>query len=126
MPSEITINSSLAVAKSTMNLPTKGGSFTADLSGKDYSAGRMSVPTTANGTALTLATAVGTPGWAYFKNHDASNFITIGGQTGGTLVSTIKLLPGEFVVVRLALAANAIYAISDTAACDLEWLIVEA
>ena len=52
------------------------------------------------------------------KNIDATNFVEVG-LTGSY---TIKLLAGESAVFR---ADGALYAKADTAACDVEYIIVE-
>ena len=64
--------------------------------------------------------AVGTIGFVYFKNLDDTNFILIG-EDGSSY--PIKLMPGEIAVMRWSAAA--IHAKSDTAACDLEYAVIE-
>lgn len=65
---------------------------------------------------------ISTSGMAYFRNLDDTNFVKIGPDSTG-LVDFIKLKPGEFCLVRLA--TSTIKAIADTAACKLEYYILE-
>lgn len=62
-------------------------------------------------------------GYAWFKNLDATNFVSIRAATGAG--NAIKLNPGECAVFRFGSGATAPYAIADTAAVYLEYLIVE-
>lgn len=63
------------------------------------------------------------PGWAMFINRDSTNFITLKVATGGAVFA--KLLPGEFCLLRLGSGAQAPYAIADTAASQLEYLLCQ-
>jgi len=64
---------------------------------------------------------VGTAGYIIMKNLDDTNFIEI--RPGSGTADLIKLKAGEVAMFRLAL--NGPYAIADTAACDLEFLLIE-
>jgi len=65
-----------------------------------------------------------TIGWAYLRNRDATNYVSIGVDAGGTFYPVIKLKAGEACVVRFDSAAT-IYAKADTAAVILERLIID-
>lgn len=41
------------------------------------------------------STDVGTLGWAWFRNLDTSNYVTIGPESGGAMVGMLKLKAGE-------------------------------
>lgn len=62
-------------------------------------------------------------GVAVFKNLDASNFIQLKTATSGTLM--VKLLPGEMWPFRFGSGITAPFAIADTAACYMEYVIWE-
>ena len=68
---------------------------------------------------------VATVGYAYFANLDATNFVQIGIDVAATFYPVIKLNPGEGQVFRIDPAAT-LYAKADTAACNLDTLILEA
>ena len=70
--------------------------------------------------AITLG-EVTSPGWAIFINRDPTNFIELRVATAGAKFA--KLKPGEFAVLRLGSGAQAPFAIADTAACQMEYLI---
>ena len=61
------------------------------------------------------------PHWAYFKNLDATNFIKI--RNGASGADLLKLKAGEVAICPL-LDSAVPYAIADTAACLLEFLIL--
>ena len=64
---------------------------------------------------------VTTPGWAMFVNRDTTNFITLLVASSGAVFA--KLKPGEFALLRLGSGAQVPYALADTAACLMEYLI---
>lgn len=63
---------------------------------------------------------IGSSGWCFLKNHDATNYIRVGAITGQY---SIKLKPGEFALFRLN--PLSLYAIADTASCSMEFIVVE-
>ena len=63
---------------------------------------------------------LGTPGYVYAKNLDATNYVEFGSTTG---VYDIKLLAGEFAVWRHNSAT--LYAKANTAICNVEYCIIE-
>jgi len=62
--------------------------------------------------------ALGTPGYVYVRNMDTTNYV----EVGITASYTIKLLAGDFALFP---AAAAIYAKANTAACNVEYIIIE-
>jgi len=76
----------------------------------------QSIPT--SNTALVEAAAIGTPGYVFVKNLDATNFVSVG-LTGSY---TIKLLAKQMAMFP---AAGAIFALADTATCLVEYIIIE-
>lgn len=61
-------------------------------------------------------------GYSFWWNHDSTNFVTIRPGTGAD--DLVKIGAGEVALFRLA--ASAPYAIADTAACEVEYVILEA
>lgn len=92
--------------------------YIASASGGHYASGVLSVATSA--TAIPMG-SVATGGFAIFKNLDATNYVTIRAGSGGADV--VKLKTGESALFRLA--TNTPYAIANSAAVNLEYLIVE-
>ena|SRR3990167_7473136 len=90
----------------------------ADVATKTYIKHKQSIGTTEEAINLGEVTS---PGWAVFINRDTTNYIELRVATAGAKFA--KLLPGEFCVLRLASGAQAPYAIANSAACMMEYLI---
>lgn len=71
------------------------------------------------GTTLTL-TEIATEGWAWLQNIDPFNFVTYGGATD----QPFKMKPGEPALVRIN-PGETIKLVADTAACEVQILILE-
>lgn len=103
---------------------TKQGNKQFDVAGDNYAAAIVSAATSA--TVLSLPSDFGTPGWAWFTNLDATNYVEIGNNNGGSPVYTVKLKPGMSCLIPLTMAKTAIVLKANTAACDVEYVILEA
>lgn len=66
-----------------------------------------------------------TPRWAFFRNLDSTNFVTIGPKSAGAMVAMLKLLPGEIALMPLA-GSVTLRAIADTASVKLQRMILES
>jgi len=71
-------------------------------------------------TTITQKTEMGTPGYIFLKNMDSTNYTEVGVTTG---VYTVKLKAGEIALYRHDGAA--ILAKANTAACLLEYCLIE-
>lgn len=123
MASEITYGSSLSMSKGIGTAKVDDNSDTA-LTKADM-AGTKRHKTTQNIGTSEEAIKVGditSPGWAKFRNLDATNFIELYAATGET--AFIKMLPGEIATFRMS--ATAPFAKADTATCDMEITLYEA
>lgn len=116
MSNELSVTAKLNFSKGGAKV-TKAASVSIDVTGDAFSHEIQSIPT--SNTALVEGAAVGTPGYYWIKNLDATNYVTI----GLTASYAIKLLPGEVCLFR---AAGAIFALANTAACLVEYAVVEA
>lgn len=122
MANEVTLSVSLSVLKSGSGLDMKrsfSGQF--DMSGTEFIHNTQIVGTSEE--ALLMGD-VAAPGWAFFKNLDATNYVEIRAATG--VADTLRLNAGEAAVFRFAADATAPFAIANTAAVRLEYLILEA
>lgn len=120
MANEITVNASLAYedsedADELFSLTD----LLASVASKKYIKHKQNIGTSEE--AITLG-EVTTPGWAIFINRDETNFINLKVATGGAIFA--KLKPGEIALLRLGSGAQAPYAIADTAACQLEFFLI--
>lgn len=122
MANELGITATLNCTKGSY-AQQKVRSYSATFNGTHTSAGVQSIPTTAGGTAIVIAAAVATAGQAWFVNLDITNYLTIGTKPAGTFSPCIKIKPGEVAMFRLS--TTTLYALADTAACDLEFLVME-
>ncbi len=120
MANELQVIGQLSFTKSPAASITIGSSAAAQFSvtGSKYTRGVQNIATSAEVIELG---DVGTPGWFYIKNLDPTNFVTIlSGVAGAAL---LKLKPNEWAIGRFGVAAPAAQA--DTAACNIEYLIIE-
>lgn len=115
MANELTLSVSAGFAKSSIL-------FNKSFAGSVTVSGSYPISTAQNiGTSdetLDLG-AVATPGYIVLKNRDATNYITLGED--GTSYP-VKLKASEFAILRWNGAA--IHAKANTAACDLEYLLI--
>lgn len=118
MANEIRISISLSFNKSGASL-NRDVSFTADVTGDAVTGGIQEVGT--SNEELVQGTDLGTPGWVFVKNLDSTNYVTLTETDAANYL--IKLLPGEAAIFRCG--KTAIYAKADTAACDVEYYIIE-
>lgn len=123
MANEITVSASLAAAKG--NVQSEGlavSALKATLTGKNFEKLSQTIPTTAGGTALKLG-ALTNIGWVLVKNNDNTNFVDLMTAVSGTAFARLK--PGEIALLRLPPAVTAPAALADTAAVDIEMMMVE-
>ncbi len=121
MANELTLTGSLSFAKgrvAAVGMSKVGVQFT--VSGSKYTRQTISAGTSAF-VALDKG-GIGTVGYLYIQNLDVTNYVEIAEATGGT--GTIKLKAGEFALFRCATSTPSVKA--NTAACILEYLMVEA
>ena len=76
--------------------------------------------TNSGGEVLVEANELGSAGLVFLKNLDSTNYVTFG--THATSNHTVKLLAGESCLFR---AAGAVYGLANTAACNVEYIIIE-
>jgi hypothetical protein len=73
--------------------------------------------------AIALAGDLGTPGMAMFTNLDETNFVELGLEVAATFYPFAKLLPGE--TAGPFRIGGTLFAKADTAACELDVVIIE-
>jgi hypothetical protein len=72
--------------------------------------------------ALSFGDLASGEGFMYLRNLDATNFITYGPVSGGSMVGIGKLLPGEENLLRL-IPGTTVRAKADTDACLLQFCV---
>lgn len=120
MASELTLSASVAYADNEgADESLSVSDLLATVSAKRYTKLKQNVGTAEEAVVLGEVTA---PGWAMFINRDASNFINLKVATSGAVFA--KLKPGEFALLRLGSGAQTPFAQADTAACQLETILI--
>jgi len=124
MADELTLNSSISFSKSGRN-PSRSKQIKVDVTGEKFVHGEAEIGTSPEDLSAFLA-ELGTLGYAWFYNHDATNYIQIGHHNGGSPVYFARLKPGELIgPIRLDISASNLKFLANTAGCDLEYFIVE-
>ena len=121
MANEITFTGSLSVYKSSIMSSAIGRAVSGllfTMTGNTLIEGVLSVGTSA--TLIPLG-QVASPHWSWFLNKDSGNFIKI--RNGASGADLLKLKAGEWAFCPL-LDSAVPYAIADTAACVLSYLIL--
>lgn len=119
MANEITFTASLAATKSGVTVTTGSQSAQATMAGDQMITNVQAVGTDAE--ALLLGD-VSSLGFVFVRNLDATNFVELSLESDGSSPFA-KLLAGEFAVFPAATAT--MYAIADTAGCNVQVVAVE-
>jgi len=117
MANELTARASLTFVKGNEDAEFPL-SFTVDITGTKCLKNTQTIANTA--TALELGD-ITDPGFLAYYNEDEDNFIEIRNGENGADVIKISPACGGFV----ELATNAPYAIADTAACELRYMVIQ-
>ena len=115
MADELRLGVVLSFSKGSAGV-NKTANIEVDVAGDSYVSAVQEIGTTEE--VLVEPDALGTPGYVYVRNMDATNYV----EVGITASYTIKLLAGDFALFP---AAAAIYAKANTAACNVEYIIIE-
>lgn len=119
MSNELTLSGTMEYADSeSADTTLQVAAKLASVSTKLYVQDKMSVTTSE--VAIPLG-SVSSLGWGFFINRDPTNYIELRVGTGGTKFA--KLMPGEFAFFRFGSGITAPYAIANSAACQMEYLI---
>lgn len=117
MSDELRIRVIFSFSKSGAKV-SRSENISVDVTGDAFTHEVQSVGTTEE--ALAQGADLGTPGYILIKNLDATNYVEVGSTTG---VYDIKLLAGEIALYRHNSAT--IYAKANTAACLVEYALIE-
>jgi len=115
MANELRIEAQLEYSKSGVK-QNKHDSAYVDVSGDSFTHVVQEVGT--SNELIVIGSDVGTWGYVYLKNLDSTNYV----EVGLTSSYSIKLKAGEVAMFR---AAAALYARANTAAVDLEIIVIE-
>ena len=121
MASEIAVAASLSVTKGGTAEALYLGPLYVTLTGTRILRNRQSVGTSEE--ALVLGEVV-PGGWLLIVNRDPTNYVQVKTATGGTAFA--RLLAGEFCLLRIDSGLSAPFVQANTAACEIEYLILPA
>lgn len=120
MANEITLTGSLQIANGDFKQDWRPGTIQVTQTTQGAAGGVQTIGTTSEAIVVT---DVATPGYAFFRNLDSTNFVTIGSYVSTTYYPAIKLKAGEYAIVRLATGLT-FHALADTAAVKLQYAIL--
>ena len=118
MANEITVTTKLSFTKGGTTTSLEVSNLKVDVSGSRFIHNRQEIGTSEEAIDVGDLASVG---YMLLVNRDATNFVEVRAGTG--VADTIKLKPGESSLIRLV--ATAPFAIADTAAVELEYLLIE-
>ena len=117
MSDELDLSFSVKFSKGGAEIPARRENLSVDITGDAFTHEVQEVGTVEE--ELPQGADLGTPGYCFIKNLDDTNYVEVG-LTGSY---TIKLKAGECALFRCAGAS--LYAKANTAACLVEYIIVE-
>lgn len=123
MANEITVNGALRVLKGDLDYRFSTGSLQFNMSGDAASGGVQAIGTSAHEALTINTTDLTSAGWCYFRNLDATNYVDLGIDDGGTFEAFGRLYPGEFAFIPLATTAP--YAKANSASVNLQYHMTE-
>jgi len=120
MSAEIKVTMALVARKGGSNPGLDMGTFSVTWAGNNHLHNRQNVGITEE--ALVLGDC-GTGGYLIMVNRDATNYVTVRAATGAT--GLVRLKAGEGACFRLDAAATAPFVIANTAAVEVEYVLLE-
>ena len=123
MANELTYQFQALLSNEGLTDNYSSGSVAVDQTNRRMVKDVQEIGTAAAGEALGLGDLVSI-GFAVFKNLDDTNFVEVGRSITGSFEAFIKLKPGESCIFRFA-SGTAPYALADTAACELMYVIYD-
>ena len=94
--------------------------YRSDQSGVDHEMGTQEIGTSEEN--ITWSTDIGDEYWLYIRNLDTTNYVQLGFATG---VYGIRLRAGDFMLIPLE-PGTSIFALANTAACQVQYAVYEA
>ena len=120
MANELTLSASLAFAKGNANTGLSKGGLQVTVTGTQYLSNIQSVGFAAEEA---LVVSEGTLGYCFMRNNDATNYVEVRPGTG--VADLIRLNAGEIALFRFAADVTAPFVQANTAAVELEYIIIE-
>lgn len=124
MANELTVTIKALFEKGGTSITFPDGSHretSVTVSGSRFFMGRQSIGTSEE--AIDLGD-IATGGWFFGINRDSTNYLEIRSGTGAT--DLVRMNAGEPCAFRISGDATAPFAIANTSACELEYLLIAA
>lgn len=121
MANEMTLVGTVTVSNGNFKFVWRPGALSVDQTNGRVSGGVQTIGTSAE--TVTIGGDITSYGYMVVRNLDATNFVTIGPDSTGQ-VDFLKLLAGEWGVFPIKPGIT-IKATADTAACDLEYYVLD-
>jgi hypothetical protein len=122
MAEELKIGTSFSYLKDGMSLSLALSALAVDVAGDGAIHTRQNIGFAAE-EALLVPADIATLGYCIVVNRDSTNFVEIRPGTG--VQDMIVVRPGKFAVFEFAPGVTAPYAIADTAAVEIEFILLE-
>lgn len=121
MANELTVSASLSFTKGSITAALAKNGLQITITGTKKLENVQNIGTSEEALQLgDLGSAAGC--WLLLINRDPTNYVNIRPATG--VADMCKVMPGEPALFRVAGAAP--YAIANTAACNVEYVLIEA
>lgn len=129
MANEVTITASLTASKGGASIASGSLSKTLDMTGADVQAQTQLIGHAAD-EAVDISADIGTEGYVLIKNLDASNYVTLSYDTGGSFAGyTFAVIPAGGLMLfkpSYPTGKTVIYAQANTADVNVQYWIHEA
>lgn len=119
MANELQLSAALKFVKGPRKVNKTYGGVMIDITGSDYFVGTQTVGTSAE---LVNVGDVSSIGYILVKNLDTTNYVSI--RNGASGADVIDIPAGGVALFQFA-TGGVLYAIADTAACIVEFTIIE-
>jgi len=124
MASEITISMTIACINGDYNYRRSLSGEQFDQAAQGASSGIQEIGF--GGHEAIEVADLGTEGWLFMRNLDDTNFVDFGIEVAAAFEPVGRMEPGEPAMFRLSKDAGAtLFAQADTAACNVEYMILE-
>ena len=123
MANELTVSASLSFVKGNTNVSMSKNGLQVTVSGSQYIRNVQSINHAAEEAIQMGELASLTPGYSFWRNNDSTNFVELRPAT--SVADFAKMKAGEIALFRFADGMTAPYGQADTAAVEVEYIIVE-
>lgn len=119
----MTLNVTAGISVPAINLARESSSLEVEATGDHWDYRKLTIGTTEETVVISPDITDGNdPGYAFFYNADATNYVRIGFATTAYFM---RLGPGQSAILPLDAAITQLFMIANAAACKVEFFILE-